>query len=114
MTPRCERQRCTDGIHMEGLDVADQRDRGRAARSLRGMPTLVRDPQPVEFEQLLERRRALGQGLLDEVWEGLYVMNPTRRKGMRSRPGARRAARTGGARNRSLAADEHLHPGGAG
>ena len=66
--------------------MADQRDRGRAARSLRGMPTLVRDPQPVEFEQLLERRRALGQGLLDEVWEGLYVMNPTRPKDMRSRP----------------------------
>jgi hypothetical protein len=30
----------------------------------------------VEFEQLLERRRALGQDLLDEVWEGVYVMNP--------------------------------------
>ena len=36
-----------------------------------GMPTLVRDPQPVEFEQLLERRRVLGQDLLDEVWEGV-------------------------------------------
>lgn len=44
--------------------------------SLAGMPTLVRDPQPVEFEQLLERRRALGQDLLDEVWEGVYHMNP--------------------------------------
>jgi hypothetical protein len=32
------------------------------------MPTLVRDPQPVEFARLLERRRALGQDLLDEVW----------------------------------------------
>ena len=40
------------------------------------MPTLVRDPQPVEFEQLLERRRNLGQDLLDEVWEGVYHMNP--------------------------------------
>jgi Uma2 family endonuclease len=40
------------------------------------MPTLVRDPQPVEFEQLLERRRQLGQDLLDEVWEGVYHMNP--------------------------------------
>ena len=40
------------------------------------MPTLVRDPQPVEFEQLLERRRKLGQDLLDEVWEGVYHMNP--------------------------------------
>ena len=46
--------------------------RGRLNR----MPTLVRDPQPVEFEQLLERRRALGQDLLDEVWEGVYHMNP--------------------------------------
>jgi Uma2 family endonuclease len=40
------------------------------------MPTLVRDPPPVEFERLLARRRALGQDLLDEVWEGVYHMNP--------------------------------------
>jgi Uma2 family endonuclease len=40
------------------------------------MPTLVRDPQPVEFEALLERRRRLGQDLLDEVWDGVYHMNP--------------------------------------
>jgi len=40
------------------------------------MPTLVRDPQPAEFEALLERRRRLGQDLLDEVWEGVYHMNP--------------------------------------
>jgi Uma2 family endonuclease len=40
------------------------------------MPTLVRDPQPVEFERLLGRRRRLGQDLLDEVWEGVYHMNP--------------------------------------
>lgn len=40
------------------------------------MPTLVRDPQPAEFEALLERRRGLGQDLLDEVWEGVYHMNP--------------------------------------
>lgn len=40
------------------------------------MPTLVCDPQPVEFEALLERRRQLGQDLLDEVCEGVYVMNP--------------------------------------
>ena len=38
------------------------------------MPTLVRDPPPAEFEALLERRRRLGQDLLDEVWEGVYVM----------------------------------------
>ncbi len=40
------------------------------------MPTLVRDPQPAEFEALLERRRRLGQDLLDEVWEGIHHMNP--------------------------------------
>lgn len=40
------------------------------------MPTLVRDPQPVEFEALLARRRKLGQDLLDEVWEGVYHLNP--------------------------------------
>lgn len=40
------------------------------------MPTLVRDPQPAEFEALLERRRQLGQDLLDEVWEGVYHLNP--------------------------------------
>jgi hypothetical protein len=31
------------------------------------MPTLVRDPAPPEFQALLERRRRLGQDLLDEV-----------------------------------------------
>ena len=40
------------------------------------MPTLVRDPQPAEFEALLERRRRLGQDLFDEVWEGVVHMNP--------------------------------------
>jgi Uma2 family endonuclease len=40
------------------------------------MPTLVRDPQPAEFEALLERRHRLGQDLLDEVWEGVYHVNP--------------------------------------
>jgi Uma2 family endonuclease len=40
------------------------------------MPTLVRDPQPAEFTALLERRRRLGQDLLDEVWEGVHHMNP--------------------------------------
>jgi Uma2 family endonuclease len=38
--------------------------------------TLVRDPQPAEFEALLERRRQLGQDLFDEVWEGVLHMNP--------------------------------------
>jgi Uma2 family endonuclease len=40
------------------------------------MPTLIRDPQPAEFEALLERRCRLGQDLLDEVWEGVYHVNP--------------------------------------
>jgi Uma2 family endonuclease len=40
------------------------------------MPTLVRDPQPLEFEELLERRRRLGQDVFDEVWEGVLHMNP--------------------------------------
>lgn len=40
------------------------------------MPTLVRDPPPKEFEALLERRRRLGQDRYDEVWDGVYVMNP--------------------------------------
>lgn len=40
------------------------------------MPTLVRDPQPAEFEALSANRRRLGQDLLDEVWEGIHHMNP--------------------------------------
>jgi Uma2 family endonuclease len=47
-----------------------------AGGSLPHMPTLVRDPQPAEFEALLERRRRLGQDLFDEVWEGVLHMNP--------------------------------------
>jgi len=43
---------------------------------LEPMPTLVRDPQPAEFEALLERRRRLGQDRFDEVWEGVLHMNP--------------------------------------
>jgi Uma2 family endonuclease len=38
--------------------------------------TIVLDPKPEEFEALLERRRALGQDLYDEVWEGDYHMAP--------------------------------------
>ena len=56
--------------------MADHDDVRSAGGSLEVMPTLVRDPQPVEFERLLERRRRLGQDLLDEVWEGVYRMNP--------------------------------------
>ncbi len=49
---------------------------GATRGSLDRVPTLVRDPQPAEFEALLERRHRLGQDLLDEVWEGVYHMNP--------------------------------------
>lgn len=49
---------------------------GRTSGSLRWVPTVVRDPQPVEFEALLERRRRLGQDLFDEVWEGVLHVNP--------------------------------------
>jgi hypothetical protein len=48
---------------------------GRAG-SLDVVPTLVQDPQPAEFEALLERRRDLGQDLLDEACDGVYHMNP--------------------------------------
>ena len=40
------------------------------------MPTLVLDPQPVEIDALLERRRRLGLDHRDEMWEGVYRMNP--------------------------------------
>jgi hypothetical protein len=40
------------------------------------VPTLVRDPQPAEFEAMLARRRRLGQDLFDEVWKGVLHMNP--------------------------------------
>jgi hypothetical protein len=56
--------------------VSDGEFRARSGGSLDGVPTFVRDPQPVEFEALLERRRRLGQDLFDEVWEGVLHMNP--------------------------------------
>lgn len=37
------------------------------------------DPQPVEVDQLIERRRALGLDRFDEVWEGTYHMAPAPR-----------------------------------
>jgi Uma2 family endonuclease len=40
------------------------------------MPTLVKDPPPAEFEALLERRKRLGLDRRDEVWKGVYRMNP--------------------------------------
>jgi len=45
------------------------------------MPTLVNEPLPVEFVALLERRRALGQDKLDEVWDGVYHVNPAPHRG---------------------------------
>ena len=50
--------------------------RAATVGSLEPVPTLVLDPPPADFEALLERRRKLGQDLLDEVWEGVYHMNP--------------------------------------
>jgi Uma2 family endonuclease len=38
--------------------------------------TIVLEPKPAEFAALLERRRALGQDLYDEVWKGEYHMAP--------------------------------------
>ena len=40
------------------------------------MRTLVLDPPPGEFEQLLERRRRTGADRRDEVWEGVLHMAP--------------------------------------
>jgi len=36
------------------------------------MKTVILGPLPHELEQLIERRRALGQDGLDEVWDGAY------------------------------------------
>lgn len=40
------------------------------------MRTLVPDPPPAEFEELLERRRRWGVDRHDEVWEGVLHMSP--------------------------------------
>jgi Uma2 family endonuclease len=40
------------------------------------MPTFVRDPEPVELQQLRERRERLGLDHYDEVWDGVLHMNP--------------------------------------
>ena len=66
---------------MQPLRRVDEREaygemRPHEGSSLGRMPTLVTDPAPAEFEALLERRRELGQDRYDEVWEGLYVVNP--------------------------------------
>jgi Uma2 family endonuclease len=38
--------------------------------------TLVLGPLPAEIERFVERRKALGQDIYDEVWEGTYHMPP--------------------------------------
>lgn len=38
--------------------------------------TVVLGPRPAELEAFLDRRRALGQDLFDEVWEGVYHVVP--------------------------------------
>ncbi len=40
------------------------------------MATFVRDPEPIEIEQLRERREQLGLDHHDEVWDGVLHMNP--------------------------------------
>jgi Uma2 family endonuclease len=40
------------------------------------MPTLVMDPAPAEIDALIERRRRLGLDHRDEMWDGVYRMNP--------------------------------------
>jgi Putative restriction endonuclease len=63
-----------------GIDDLERARRGlrRApgAGILASMPTLVMDPVPAEIEALIERRRRLGLDHRDEVWEGVYRMNP--------------------------------------
>jgi hypothetical protein len=40
------------------------------------MRTVLVGERPREVEELIERRRALGQDLFDEVWEGEYHLVP--------------------------------------
>ncbi|HUR22325.1 MAG TPA: Uma2 family endonuclease [Acidimicrobiales bacterium] len=40
------------------------------------MRTVVVGQRPAEFEALLARRRALGQDIFDEMWEGVYHVAP--------------------------------------
>lgn len=40
------------------------------------MRTVVVGERPIELEALIERRRALGQDIFDEVWDGEYHMVP--------------------------------------
>jgi Uma2 family endonuclease len=45
--------------------------------TLQFMSTVVLDPPPSGFEEILERRRALGQDRRDEMWEGVLHMSPS-------------------------------------
>jgi hypothetical protein len=56
-------------------DVSKRRESVWEGGTFGGEPTFVRDPQPAEFEALLEQRLARGDDLLDGVWEGVYHMN---------------------------------------
>ncbi len=47
-----------------------------AAGTLRAMRTLVPDPPPAEFQELLERRRLARADRYDEVWDGVLHMAP--------------------------------------
>jgi Uma2 family endonuclease len=40
------------------------------------MTVVILGPRPPEVDALIERRRALGHDLYDEIWEGTYVMSP--------------------------------------
>lgn len=40
-----------------------------------GVATVVNHPAPLEFEPLRQRRRALGQDALDEIWADVYHTN---------------------------------------
>lgn len=40
------------------------------------MATFIRDPEPIEIEELRERRERLDLDRYDEVWEGVLHMNP--------------------------------------
>lgn len=44
------------------------------------MRTVVLGEQPIELQQLIERRRATGADLYDEVWNGEYHMAPAPRR----------------------------------
>lgn len=46
------------------------------AATMVDMRTVLVGEPPPEFQNLLERRRALGQDLFDEVWEGEYHVAP--------------------------------------